>query len=858
MRLDKLTIKSQEALRDADSLARKSGHPEVTGLHVLAAILNQEGGIAKPLLERAGVFADTLNSEISNELSRLPKVKGADTYAGRQIASLIEEASVHAEVFKDDYVSVEHFLLAMAEGKGGSASKILKRLGVTADTLRGALLEIRGSQRITDQDPEGKYQALEQYCQDLTAYARKGKLDPVIGRDDEIRRAMQVLARRTKNNPVLIGEPGVGKTAIVEGIAIRITDGDVPDSLKEKRVLALDMGALVAGAKYRGEFEERLKAVLKEVTSRNGEIILFIDELHTIVGAGAAEGAQDAANMLKPALARGELRCIGATTLDEYRKHVEKDKALERRFQQVYVGEPTVEDTVAILRGIKEKYEVHHGIRIQDAALTAAASLSHRYVADRFLPDKAIDLVDEAASRLKMEIESVPSEIDTLERTLTRLQIEHQAMKMEGTKEAKARLGDLTNEIAELKDKVNIMRAVWQKQRDLVQRAKKSKSEIDELRSEAEQATRRGELQRAAEISYGLIPELEKELDRTQRELQASQKEGAFLREEVTDEDIADVVSRWTGIPVSKMIEAESERLLKMEERIKERLVGQDQAVSAVAKSVRLSRAGLRESGRPIGSFLFLGPTGVGKTELARALAEFLFDDEANMVRIDMSEYMEKHSVSRLVGAPPGYIGYDEGGRLTEAVRRRPYCVVLLDEVEKAHPDVFNILLQVLEDGRLTDSQGRTVNFANTIVIMTSNIGSSYILEEDNPAEVERMVSDALKNVFHPELLNRIDATLIFKRLSKESIRNIVDIQLKKTIALLKNRNIVLEITDNAKDRLAELGYDPAFGARPLRRVIQSHILEPLSEKIITGELVEGKIAQIDITSDDFLISVFG
>jgi ATP-dependent Clp protease ATP-binding subunit ClpB len=856
MRLDKLTTKSKEALGDADSSARRRGHQELSPLHLLAAFIKQDGGIAKPLLERVGVSMDALQSDVHDELERLPRVEGVGTYMGKQIGSLIEEASIHAEVFKDEFVSVEHFLLAMADGKGGLAAKILKKHGVTGDTLRAALLAIRGSHRITDQDPEGKFQALEQYCRDLTADAIRGKLDPVIGRNDEIRRSMQVLARRTKNNPVLIGEPGVGKTAIVEGIALRIASGDVPESLKDKRVLALDMGALVAGAKFRGEFEERLKAVLKEITAREGRVILFIDELHTIVGAGAAEGAQDAANMLKPSLARGELRCIGATTLDEYRKHVEKDKALERRFQPVYVGEPTVEDTVAILRGIKEKYEVHHGIRIQDAALTAAAVLSHRYVSDRFLPDKAVDLVDEAASRLKMEIESVPSEIDTQERALTRLQIEHQAMKMEGTKDAEARLTSLTREISNVKENVEAMRAVWQKQRDLVLLSKKAKAEIDELRGEAEQATRHGELQRAAEITYGRIPEIEKTLTAVQRDLAASQAEGSFLREEVTEEDIADVVSRWTGIPVTKMIEADSVRLLKMEARIKERVIGQDAAVSAVAKAVRLSRAGLKEAGRPIGSFLFLGPTGVGKTELARALAEFLFDDDSNMVRIDMSEYMEKHAVSRLVGAPPGYIGYDEGGQLTEAVRRRPYSVVLLDEIEKAHPDVFNILLQVLEDGRLTDSHGRTVNFQNTIVIMTSNIGSTYILEEEDPTTVERLVNDALRGTFRPELLNRIDATLIFNRLSQSAIRGIVDIQTSRVVTLLKDRGITLSLTDRAKDRLAAFGYDPAFGARPLRRVIQSKLLEPLSEKIIEGTLHDGKTAVVDAPEDELVILV--
>ncbi len=858
MRLDKLTVKSRQALGDAESLARQKGHQEIGALHLMMALLKQDAGIIRPVLSRIGVPPERLEQAAAAALDRLPKVSGGDGYLGKDLAGLIDAAHVQADALKDDYISTEHFLLAMADGKGGAASKLLETHGVTGDALRAALLDVRGNQRVTDQDPEGKFQALEKYCQDLTAYARKGKLDPVIGRDEEIRRAMQVLSRRTKNNPVLIGEPGVGKTAIVEGIAQRIVDGDVPESLKEKRMLALDMGALVAGAKFRGEFEERLKAVLKEITSKDGEIILFIDELHTIVGAGAAQGAQDAANMLKPALARGELRCIGATTLDEYRKHVEKDKALERRFQQVYIGEPTVEDTIAILRGIKEKYEVHHGIRIQDAALSAAAMLSHRYVTERFLPDKAIDLVDEAASRLKMEIESLPSEIDDLERQLTRLQIEQQAMKMEKTRAAKERLETLGREIGDLSERTSAMRAAWQQQRDLVLALKAAKTEIDELRTEAEQAQRRGELQRAAEISYGRIPELTRKLEETRQALDASRETGSFLREEVTDEDIAEVVSRWTGVPTAKMIEGESERLLKMEDRIRARVVGQEEAVSSVARAIRMSRAGLREPGRPIGSFLFLGPTGVGKTELARTLAEFLFDDESNMVRIDMSEYMEKHAVSRLVGAPPGYVGYDEGGQLTEAVRRRPYSVVLLDEVEKAHPDVFNILLQVLEDGRLTDGQGRTVDFSNTILIMTSNVGSTYILEEDDRETVDRLVTEALSRTFRPEFLNRIDSSLIFNRLDRAAIRGIVDIQLGRVARLLAAKSLALDVTDAAKNRLAELGYDPGFGARPLKRVLQRHLLEPLSERIIAGAIVEQSAIRVDFRNGEFGFEVTG
>jgi ATPases with chaperone activity, ATP-binding subunit len=720
--------------------------------------------------------------------------------------------------------------------------------------LEKALREVRGTQRVTDPDPEGKYQALEKYTTDLTDLARRGKIDPVIGRDEEIRRAMQVLARRTKNNPVLIGEPGVGKTAIVEGIARRIVTGDVPESLHNKRVLALDLGALVAGAKYRGEFEERLKAVLAEIKAAEGAIILFIDEIHTLVGAGAAEGAQDAANMLKPMLARGELRCIGATTLDEYRKYIEKDRALERRFQPIYVGEPSVEDTIAILRGIKERYEVHHGIRIQDAALVAAAKLSHRYITDRYLPDKAIDLVDEAASRLKMEIESVPAGIDDAEREIIRLQVEAQALQREDAKEAQARLEEVRRLIAEKQEQVRALRARWEEQRALVRKIRALKERREVLQNESEQAQRQGDFGRAAELRFGEIPALEKELASVQETLRQSQAEGMFLREEVTDEDIAAVVSRWTGIPVAKMFEAESERLLHMEERLKQRVVGRDEAVSRVARVIRLARAGLKDPRRPIGSFLFLGPTGVGKTELARALAEFLFDDERNMARIDMSEYMEKHAVARLIGAPPGYVGYEEGGQLTEMIRRRPYSVVLLDEIEKAHPEVFNILLQVMDDGRLTDGHGRTVDFRNVILMMTSNVGSSYMLDLDDPREAERRVRETLRGAFRPEFLNRIDAVIVFKRLDARRIREIVDIQLQSLAPLLAQRELAIELTDSAKDFLAQVGYDPAFGARPLRRAIQEHVLEPLSERIIAGEIRPGQKVIVNRGGDGLTI----
>ncbi len=852
MSLDKLTVKSTEALEKSTSLAKEHGNQEITGAHLFYALLKQQGGLVGPILEKLGVNVDAIMADTKKIIDALPKVKGVDSYVGPELKVIIEGAQSVAKQMKDEYVSTEHFLLAIAGGVGGKISKLFQAHGIVTDGLLQALMGVRGSQRVNDPDPEGKFQALDQYTVDLTDLAKRDKLDPVIGRDQEIRRAMQVLSRRTKNNPVLIGSPGVGKTAIVEGIARRIADGDVPESLKKKKVLSLDLGALVAGAKYRGEFEDRLKAVLKEVIDAKGDIIMFIDELHTLVGAGAAEGAQDAANMLKPALARGVLRCIGATTLDEYRKHIEKDKALERRFQQVYIGEPSEEDTIAILRGLKDKYEVHHGIKIQDSALAAAVRLSARYISDRFLPDKAIDLVDEAASKLKMEIESLPTPIDDIQRKIVRLQVEEQAKKMEGKKESGESLEKLTEEINLLQQELDSMRARWEKQREILLRLRKGKEDLERLKTRKVHVEREGNLQQAAELEYGQIPKLEKDLADLEKELKKEQKEGLFVKEDVTGEEIAQVVSKWTGIPVSKMLEAQSDRLLKMEQRIHRRLVGQDEAVSRVAKAIRISRAGISDPNRPIGVFLFLGPTGVGKTELARSLADFLFDDERNIIRLDMSEYMEKHTVSRLIGAPPGYVGYDQGGQLTEAVRRRPYSVILLDEIEKAHSDVFNVLLQVMDDGRLTDGQGRTVDFRNTILIMTSNVGSRFILEMDDRGEIEKQANQALAAAFKPEFLNRLDANLIFHRLDLKDIRKIVDIQLDRYQKLLSQRELELQLSDSAKDKLANIGFDPAFGARPLKRAIQTYVMEPLSEKIISGKVVPGCRIEVDYNSGEF------
>jgi len=860
MRTDKLTIKTREALADAQELAASLKHQELTPEHVLAALMKQQDGIVAPLVQKVGAQPDSIVRDLTQYLEKQPKVDGAalEGYIGSRTKELLTEAFKQADEFKDEYVSTEHVFLAFLTKDFGEASRVLKFAGINKDALMQALGEVRGSVRVTDEDPEGKYDVLKRYCDDLTEKARKGKLDPVIGREDEIRRAMQVLSRRTKNNPVLIGEAGVGKTAIAEGIAQRIADKDVPESLKEKRLLSLDLAAMIAGAKYRGEFEDRLKAVLKEISGSDGQIVLFIDEVHTLVGAGAAQGAVDASNMLKPALARGELRCIAATTVDEYRKYVEKDKALERRFQPVMVGEPSVEDTVAILRGIKEKYEVHHGIRIQDAALVAAAKLSHRYISDRFLPDKAIDLMDEAASRLKMEVDSLPADIDNLQRAITRMEIELQAMKREKGKAAKKRAAELKSQIADVKEECEAMKAVWQREKDIINRIREINSDIDATKTEAELAQKRGELDKAAELLYGRLRELDDSVKEAREELSRVQESGSFLREEVTDEDIANVVSKWTGIPVAKMLEGEQERLLKMEDRIKERLVGQDEAVEAVASSIQRARAGLQDPNRPMGSFLFLGPTGVGKTELARSLADFLFADESQMVRLDMSEYGERHSVARLVGAPPGYVGYDEGGQLTEAVRRKPYSVVLFDEMEKAHPDVFNILLQVLDDGRLTDGHGRTVDFRNTVLCMTSNVGSHLAADMRekgiNGQDVEKALREALKTTFRPEFLNRIDEVLVFRSLEKKHMEGIVRIQLRRVEELLSERELKMDLSSDVVSFLAERGYDPAFGARPLKRSIQKYLMDPLATHLLKGDFGDGdRIKVAKAKSDDEL-----
>jgi ATP-dependent Clp protease ATP-binding subunit ClpB len=853
MRHDKLTVKAAEAVTQARDIAIQRHHAEVRPEHLLAALLAQPEGLAPRLLAKVGADVGAVQQALDKAFDDMPRAQGAalDVGMSRALKNLWERAAKEADVFKDEYLSTEHFILAMVDGKD-EAGQALRDAGITHDALMKALGEIRGSQRITDENPEGKYEALEKYTRDLTRLAGQGKLDPVIGRDEEIRRSMQILSRRTKNNPVLVGPAGVGKTAVVEGIAIRISEGDCPESLRDKRILSLDLGSMIAGSKYRGEFEDRLKAVLKEIADAAGAIILFIDELHTLVGAGAAEGAVDAANMLKPALARGELRCIGATTLDEYRKHIEKDKALERRFQPVFVEEPSVIDTIAILRGLKERYEVHHGIRIQDAALVAAARLSHRYIPARQLPDKAIDLVDEAASRLKMEIESVPEPIDQVKRRIATLEVERAALNLEKDRRSKQRLPEVERELAELREQLSTLQAQWQREREIIERLHQAQAALENARIEADRAQKTGDFARASELRYGKIPELERQLAADRASLDKIQVEGGFLREEVTEDDIAAVVSKWTGIPVEKMLEGEMERLNRMEERLRERVVGQDPALHAVSAAVRRARAGLQDPNRPIGSFLFLGPTGVGKTELARALADFLFDDEHALVRIDMSEYQEKHTVSRLIGAPPGYVGYDEGGQLTEAVRRRPYSVVLLDEIEKAHHDVWSVLLQVLDDGRLTDGQGRTVDFRNTVLIMTSNVGSQHLLKlrGDNREIIEGAVEAELAATFRPEFLNRIDETIFFNPLDKAELAGIVDIQLGRFRALLADRGLELKVSPAAKAFIAERGYDPVYGARPLKRSIQKNLIDPLANALLGGAFHAGDriVADLDPT----------
>ncbi len=859
MRFDRFTLKAQEAVQASQEIADKHNHQAIEPEHLLAALLDQEGGIVVPILQKLGIDPGSVKQQIEIALEKMPRQYGTATqsYISSSLRKVFDTAWNEAQRLKDEYLSTEHLLIAITDLKGSEASRILHEFGATKDNIFRALAEVRGNKRVTDQNPEDKYQALKKFGRDITDLARKGKLDPVIGRDDEIRRVMQVLSRRTKNNPVLIGEPGVGKTAIVEGLAQRIASGDVPESLKDKSLIALDMGALVAGAKYRGEFEDRLKAVLKEVESAQGSIILFIDELHTLVGAGAAEGAIDASNMLKPALARGELRCIGATTLDEYRKHIEKDAALERRFQPVLVNPPSVEDTIAILRGLKERYEVHHGVKIQDAALVSAAILSDRYITDRFLPDKAIDLVDEAASKLRIEIDSVPTEIDEVQRRIMQLEIERQVLSKEKDKTSLERLEKLESELSSLNEQLTQMKAHWQSEKETIQKIQKIKEEIENARIEEESAIRKGDYNKASQIRYGTLVELRNNLEAENQRLAEIQKERKMLKEEVDEEDIAEVVAKWTGIPVSKLMQGEIEKLIHMEENLKKRVVGQDSAISAVAKAVRRARAGIQDPNRPIGSFIFMGPTGVGKTELAKALAEFLFDDENAMIRLDMSEYMERHTVSRLIGAPPGYVGYDEGGQLTEAVRRRPYSVILFDEIEKAHTDVFNILLQILEDGRLTDGHGRTVDFKNTVIIMTSNVGSQWIqnINNDNSEEIYKHVMDALRSQFKPEFLNRIDEIIIFNRLGIEQIKEIVDIQLERLKSRLVSKKIDIVLTLEAKEFLANIGFDPVYGARPLRRAIQQQVLDPLALKILEGEFKEGDIIKVDEKNGELLFT---
>jgi ATP-dependent Clp protease ATP-binding subunit ClpB len=854
MQIDKFTIKAQELLSQAQRIVSENGHQAVDDIHLMSAMLEQKDGIIVPIFKKLEVNIDDFTAEINSELVKQPKVSGqtAKVYISPRLNNILNNAFTEAEQLSDEYVSTEHILIALAQSDG-KVGQLLKQYGVTKDKIYKILVSIRGSQRITDQNPEDKYQPLKKFGKDITSLAAKGKLDPVIGRDDEIRRVIQVLSRRTKNNPVLIGDPGVGKTAIVEGLANRIVMGDVPESLKDKKVVALDMGALVAGSKYRGEFEDRLKAVLKEISKSQGRIILFLDELHTIVGAGAAEGAVDASNMLKPMLARGELHAIGATTIDEYRKHIEKDAALERRFQPIQVSEPSVEDTISILRGLREKYAVHHGVRIKDAALVSAAILSDRYISDRFLPDKAIDLIDEAASRLRIEIDSMPTEIDEVERKIKQLEIEIQALKKEKDKASAARMEKIKRELSSLKEKSSTMKIHWEQEKEIIKNIRNIKEEIEKTKIDAEQAERDADLQKAAELKYGKLLELQKKLDQENKKLEQLQKGQKMLKEEVDEEDIAETVSKWTGIPVTRLVEAEIDKLIHMEERLKQRVVGQDEAISVISNAIRRARAGLQDPNRPIGSFIFLGPTGVGKTELSKALAEFLFDSERAMVRIDMSEYMEKHTVSRLIGAPPGYVGYEEGGYLTEAVRRKPYSVILLDEIEKAHSDVFNILLQIMDDGRLTDGHGRTVDFKNTVIIMTSNIGSQWITElgEKDEEEMRKRITEAMKDNFKPEFLNRVDDIVIFHRLGIDEITKIVEIQIKGLKKSLKSKKLDINITDKAKKLLAREGFDPVYGARPLKRVIQNEVQNALAMKLLNGELKEGDKVTVDVTGPE-------
>ncbi|MEE9214914.1 MAG: ATP-dependent chaperone ClpB [Thermodesulfobacteriota bacterium] len=853
MKFDKLTIKAQETLAEAQSLAQDSNHQVIDIPHLLIGLLSQEG-IATEVLGKIGIKPQTIRDIAEKELSKTPRVEGTgdQVYLSRELSNVFRKAEKEANSLDDQYTSTEHLLLGIVEECKGEIKKEFKRFGITKDRIIKILKEVRGNQKVTSQSPEDTFQSLKQYGNDFTELARQGKIDPVIGRDDEIRRVIQVISRRTKNNPVLIGEPGVGKTAIVEGLAQRIINGDVPDGLKNKRLIALDIGALLAGAKYRGQFEERLKAVLKEVSESEGEIILFIDEIHTVVGAGAAEGSMDASNMLKPALARGELHCIGATTLDEYRKHIEKDAALERRFQQVYVDEPSVEETISILRGLKEKYEVHHGVKIKDEALIAAGVLSNRYIMGRFLPDKAVDLIDEAAASLKIEIDSMPTEIDEIERRIMQLEIEREALKKEKDDASKEKLKEIEKSIANLKEESDSLKAHWKREKDHINKIKNIKREIEEFKNEAEKVQRAGELSKASELLYGRIPDLDKEQENLSKELAEIQKYKKMLKEEVDAEDIASIIAKWTGIPVSSLLEGEVEKLIHMEDRLSERVIGQTEAIEAVSNALRRSRAGLSDPNRPIGSFIFLGPTGVGKTELARALAEFMFDDEHAMIRIDMSEYMEKHTVSRLIGAPPGYVGYEEGGQLSEAVRRRPYSVILFDEIEKAHNDVFNVLLQILDDGRLTDGQGRTIDFKNTIIIMTSNLGSQFIQElVNNQDEMESRIHEILKASFRPEFLNRVDETIIFKPLGRDEIREIVVIQIDHLRKRLQEKKIELELSDKAEGALADKGYDPVYGARPLKRTIQKYIQDPLATEILKGDFKEGDTIKVDVDQNN-------